>query len=449
MPGPSRSCLACIAVVSACGFTAPTQSGTSNPAVDSSVDVYIPEATICGALMAECIGSNSKLRKCETVGMLPIDYDCDWGCSMTGGAHCAKLQPSGGFVTAADLDPNAMLQNITIEANGITIDTVTGAISGGIRPAGPGPMNGIDFVVRGNTGVFRFKRLIVTGTSLQFVGTNAVALVSITDMSISAVLDLQGPCDTVKGGPGGGSGGAKNSDGQGSGKGRAGYGSDNTCAGGGGGGNGGDGGRSGVVTDNKGGKFGTELIPLLVGGGGGGGGAAGAGAEGGGGGGAIQLVANKRITIAAPGGIHAGGCGGKAAAACGGGGGAGGTILIEAPVIDFMASKLAVNGGGGGGGNAGNAGEKAQLSNSKANGGAGGTGGPNKGGNGGDGGDDNTANGSAGGLNSRCGGGGGGVGRMRFNTLSGGILTSGAFLFSPAISTANQTTVTRGVTPVL
>ena len=452
MPRRFHTRLVGFVVVSACGFTArnfaTNQDSSPDPlTIDSSVDAYIPDAGQCQQLTAECVGSNSILRKCDAINQPPVDYTCDWGCSTDTGAHCAKLQPSGGVLSPEDLDPNAQLQDITI--NGATLDTDTGAISN-VRAAGPGVISGIDYIQRGSAAVFKFHKLTITN-GLLIRGSRAAVLVSITDVTTSGNIDAQGDCQGTNAGPGGSPGGAKAADGSGSGKGGKGTGDDATCSGGGGGAYGGSGGDGGG--DNNGGsRFGSDLIPLLVGGGGGGGGGGGNGASGGGGGGALQIVANRRVTIngiSVAGGITAGGCGGKTASSCGGGGGAGGAILIEAAVIEFKSSVLAVNGGGGGGGSNGSAGDRAQLSTQRANGGPGGNKGPpanDDGGDGGGGGDDQSANGSPGQNKAHAGGGGAGVGRMRFDTLSGGINVSGISFFSPPVSSGGfTTTVTKGL----
>lgn len=432
-----------LVLVAACGFSANPPQNTG--VVDSSIDVPIADASGCNSLTSECVGQNTKIRVCEMLGQLPVDYDCDWGCRPNGGAHCARLVPAGGYLLPTDLDPSSGPQDVTLDGD-LTFNAVTGEITPNVRAAGPNVISGVDFQVRGGKlGVFRFAKLQLGTGTIKVVGSNAIALVSLSTMTLGATFDLQGDCAARNSGPGGTDGGATSNDGYGMGGGGRGLGFDSSCYGGGGAGNGGQGGRGGSpLIDNKGNKFGADLIPTLVGGSGGGGGGGSQGADGGGGGGAIQLIAQRRITIT--GGINVGGCGGKTAATCGGGGGAGGTILIEAPVIDFQGSKLAANGGGGGGGNSGQAGERASLSNAKANGGAGGNTGPAKGGDGGDGADDGSLDGESGGANSRCGGGGGGVGRMRFNTLSGMIVTSGTVLFSPLVSaTGAPTPVTKGV----
>ena len=434
-----------LAIVAGCGFTGnPVQQGGPS-VVDSSVDVVIPDASGCQAIGTECVGQDSKLRVCAAISELPTDYDCDWGCSTNGVAHCAKLVPAGGYLTPMDLDTNTGPQDVNLGDGDYVINTVTGEITPGVRAGVAGIDSGIDFQVRANKiGVFKFAKLTLGTGKITVIGTNSLALVSLSTINMGAVLDLQGDCASRNSGPGGTDGGTRGNDGAGMGGGRRGGGPDNQCYGGGGGGYGGEGGRGGnFFVDNKGEDFGTDLIPTLVGGSGGGGGGGTQGADGGGGGGAVQMIAQRRITIT--GGITVGGCGGKTAGTCGGGGGAGGTILIEAPVIDFEGSKLAANGGAGGGGNSGEAGERASLSNAKANGGIGGNTGNDKGGKGGDGADDNNRNGASGQFNDRCGGGGAGVGRMRFNTLSGTIVIAGSPLFSPLLSsTGASTSVTRG-----
>jgi len=438
-----------IAVVSACGFTASNmQRDDATSPIDSSVDAYIPDASACLRGSAECIANGQMIRVCDGPGLQPHDEPCSWSCLSTPEAHCAKLVPSGGAVTTADLDPTTLGDVTITAAPTATLDTDTGAISNGVRPAGIGSiMNGIEVTQRGNVTVFRMSKLTVNGVLLRITGTRAAALVSLTDITINAEIDVQGDCAARTAGPGGFPGGSAGSDGSGSGGGGNGDGVPDDCTGGGGGGYGGEGGDGGGGADNQGNTFGSATIAALVGGGGGGGGGGGAEAgAGGGGGGALQLVANQRVTINGltplAGGINAGGCGGHTGDYCGGGGGAGGTILIEAPVIDFRSSTLAVNGGGGGGGSNGSDGRDASLSTTSAAGGngGGGPGGGNSGGDGGNGGDDGDLNGDTGENAGRAGGGGGGVGRMRFNTLSGSILRSGTTVFSPALTSGQQTT---------
>jgi hypothetical protein len=152
----------------------------------------------------------------------------------------------------------------------------------------------------------------------------------------------------------------------------------------------------------------------------------------GGGGGAIQLVSRSKISIvgvlAANGGINTGG-------------GSGGGILIEAPAI-AVSGNVVANGGGGSSGCLSLIAEEGRLDDMPAAGGA-----PAAGcGKGGDGGARNV--GAVGGASvnvlgenanfARGGYGGGGVGRIRVNTMAGGLHATG--VFSPNPSTATVAT---------
>ncbi len=339
------------------------------------------------------------------------------------------MQPSGGAVKDTDLDPSALLEDKTISATPL-INTDTGSISGGVRSAGTGVINGIEFIPRGNVGVFRFRSLTISGVT-AVTGSHALAIVATEgDITLGALVDLIPNCAGTSAGPGGSSGGNNAADAPGLGGGHRGLsGAGSDAGGGGGGGHGDDGGAGGIGGAGNGGMGGSAIsdpaITVLVGGGGGGGGArVGDGGQGGGGGGAIQLVSNTRIQIQATGGINAGGCGGhhsnSATSGAGGGGGAGGTILLEAPVV-VIDGGLAVNGGGGGGGEIGLDGEQGEFSTNRAAGGNGDT----NAGDGGDGGAAGNSSGQSGANDDAAGGGGGAVGRIRINTLSGTAQVTG------------------------
>jgi hypothetical protein len=456
MQRPIRMRVLVIAFVSACGFAIATMDPPEQDDVgtggDIPADAYVPDAGPCQSLITECAGTT--LRTCKNEGSLPTDLPCAWGCSSLGAAHCAKLQPHGGAVTEADLEPLEGLQNVTIDNR--TINTETGEISG-MRTGVVGLAAGIDFHVRNGAGIFRFDKLTLQG-QVRLVGNNAAALVSITTIDSASEIDVTGGCNGTNRGPGGQPGGDKQQNGSGPSGGAAGTGDNNACKGGGGGGYGAAGGVGGGAT-NAGGTSGDSLISALVGGGGGGGGGGTNGGKGGGGGGAIQLVANGTIRIEGLGllgGINAGGCGGESGDACAGGGGAGGTILIEAPIIELANSILAVNGGGGGGSKNGTAGQDARLSSSRASGGTAGTGGgggpgpgpaSTKGGDGGAGGARGAMTGQAGETKDLSGAGGGGVGRIRFYTYSGSVTVNNGTTLSPSFTDTNTST-TRGVADV-
>lgn len=429
--------LAVAVVVPACGFEAPNLQDMPSDAqlpFDSPPDAFIPDAAPCSSLIKTCV-SGSVLRACQTVGQLPLETTCDWDCVDAPEPHCRVLTPSGGAVSAADLDRAMAMQaglqkrTFTSLLNTGTINTDTGQITIGVdgRQSGTGVRDGVDFKVVNGVGVFRFMELNLRGVQdIRVVGTNGLALVAIDKITIGdgTKIDMRGTCAGRAAGPGGKQGGAAAGAGSGTGAGGAGD-ATAVCSGGGGAGNSRVGAPGGnVPASNAGGTAGNSTITVLTGGAGGGGGGAGGG-EGGGGGGAIQLVSNGQIILSAGTlqrvGINAGGCGGKAGT-CGGGGGAGGAILIEGRTVDFSSAFLATSGGGGGGGGGGTSGEVGQV-DAVANGGNGATpvGPNNDGGDGGNGGYGNTASQAGGVRDGRGGGGGGGGGWIRINTRSGAI----------------------------
>ncbi|MFN0249886.1 MAG: hypothetical protein ACKV2T_23585 [Kofleriaceae bacterium] len=439
-------------VIPACGFEAPNLREVPFDAADipdSPPDTFVHDAAPCSSLVNICV-TEDLLRECYATMTLPREISCDWGCTepTTGNGRCRTFSPSGGAVTALDLDrAMAMIAGLqkrtftTIISTG-TINTDTGQIQIGVdgRQSGTGVRDGVDFKIVNGVGVFRFLELELKGfQDIRVVGTNALALVAIDRISIEdgAVIDLRGTCTGRNAGPGGRMGGASNGNGTGNGAGGAGAG-DTPCTGGGGAGHS-RGGAAGGGANNAGGTTGTTTISVLAGGAGGGGGSSG---DGGGGGGAIQLVSNGQIRFDAANlsqvGINAGGCGGKEGN-CGGGAGAGGAILIEGRTVDFSGAFITVNGGGGGGAANGNDGGNA-LTTTRASGGAGAIG-PGSGDDGGDGGGggDRLSTPSAGGVrDQRGGGGGGGLGWIRVNTRSGNI--GGGAYFSPSIGTQGAST---------
>jgi len=415
-----------IAIVVACNFHANPVSGDATLGLDDAPtlqDAYVSDAGPCQALGPTCEGPT--LRTCTTVDQLPTDTKCAWGCSTVDGAHCAKLQPSGGTLQPTDLDPNAALTDQDVFLINNAIDTNNGSIQG-IRSQGIGVINGIEFTIRNNVGIFRFKKVTLGGNRLDVRGTNALAIIGIEGIAINARIDATGDCNSNLPGAGGFAGGAPEAPGTGPGAGGAGTeggnGANTNMSGGAGGGYGDTAGGGGNGTSETGGTAGTTygdpLIALLQGGAGGGGGGGTSGGRGGGGGGAVQLASNGTIRIQY--GVEAGGCGGRGTSdvtkAGAGGGGAGGTILIEAPNVEISAyAFVTVNGGGGGGAgsNRNQDGEDSKASSNQASGGAH----AGSGGGGGKGGADNDAAGG-GGDAKYAGAGGGAVGRIRINTLS-------------------------------
>jgi hypothetical protein len=419
---------------------------TADALADAPLADAIPDAIPCASLTSQCVGDT--LRTCKTVGSLPTDTPCAWGCSSASTPRCLQLVPSGGGVVPADLDPDPTLAAVTL-LGATTIDANTGAISG-IRPPGPDVINGVGYTVRGNVAVFRFASLTVNGP-VTLIGTKPIALVAIGDITIANIVDARGGCLTVAGGPGGFPGGIPASPAGGSGGGGVAVQGAASASGAGGGGHGVAAGSGGIGTTDPvaggaaGAAFGDDTITVLLGGGGGGGGLSGtAGGPGGGGGGAVQLAANGSIAINS-GGINAGGCGGHHHGA---GGGAGGTILLEAVQVAIATgAAIAVNGGGGGGGGVASGGATdgamASLDTARALGGAGSTISP-VGGAGGLGGASGAVGGDNGTNNVDGGGGGGAVGRMRINTRAGAASIAAGAVLSPSLSEA-KTTTTQGV----
>ncbi len=393
----------------------------------------------CPTLTNRCIDALN-LETCTMVDHVPSYTQCNAGCIDAPQAHCGVIVPTG-VVTTADIAPDPQLLAITISAP-TTVNTDTGAITG-VRDPGTGVIAGIDFEVRSGVGVFRFANLATT-EDVTFTGSNAVALVSLDTIHVSAILDVQGDCLAGHAGPGGTPG-----SGTGSGAGGVGVAAAGTFPGGGGGGHGAHGGAGGSLGGPGGAAgpaFGDPEITVLRGGGGGGAGAGANGGVGGGGGGAIQLVAHNEIVFAGSSssfaGVFAGGCGGRhgtQGSAGGGGGGAGGAILMEAPYIDTGFDYVGHDVSGGGGG----ASDGVVLADGQ-NGSEGGRGGTPGGGNGGwrEFNGHTIVGGDAGGGA----GGGGGVGRIRFNYVNGIRITS------PSDTTPNTddaiTTATLGMAAV-
>lgn len=393
----------------------------------SDISVLL-DASTCKDVSLEC-ASDTVLRSCTAVGEPPVDTACDWGCRDSPTPHCAVLTPHGGAVAAEDTTDFTGLFDKSLQ--GVRIDGSAGTISdnGGtvIRDAGQGVRSGIDYEVRGGVAIFRMKSVVIGDAT--FLGPYAIAIVTDRHIGVNGPLNLEGACTDRTGGPGGFSGGTLRNGGGGPGGGGGG-GAGSTGAGGGGAGGADNGGTGGAQTQPIAGgpPNGDVGITMLVGGSGGGAGNAmslNASAHGGGGGGALQLVANGDIAIT--GSINAGGCGGAPGVAGpggGGGGGAGGSLLFEAPTIVATAPIAANGGGGGGGGASGTQGVAGGLGGNVASGGMSLQGG------GGAGGALDMAAGSPGeGMIQNNGGGGGSVGRIRFETRTGGL--GGAATISP------------------
>ncbi len=444
-------------IVVACSYS-PSPGTAGDAQVDDDAPPILPDAGCAGASVACFSDGNggTVLQTCTQAGADPVNTPCNLGCIADGSAepHCGVLEPSGGAVMPVDTLPkqDQTLADVDFDLEDITVNSDTGEISGGIRPAGPETQNGIEFISRNNVGIFRFNTLTISEESVRIRGLNGVAFVALDSIFVNEEIDLR-DCSNAMRAQGGFLGGAPSGDGgeptEGKG-GEGGEGNNDDSSGGGGGGHAGSGGQGGGGNNegrtDGGTTFGDELITILRGGAGGGGGGNNGG-RGGNGGGAIQLVANNAIVFNAAGRINAGGCGGQAGqnGRAAGGGGAGGAILLEAKTIATASgAAIVVNGGGGGGGddqstNGGNGG----FSLTRATGGNGG----GSGGSGGRGGAGETAGGENGDSDRNGGGGGGGVGWIRVNTLAGEAAIDPGTIFSPPmlpmLSTTQGTVVVK------
>jgi hypothetical protein len=368
-----------------------------------------------------CDGSN--LVRCNAEGTAEVQETCALGCSSTT-VRCNDVNPSNGIAT--QLDMAAAEPDLDLGATA-TVNTDDGTVLVDGNPVAV--TSAVIFQDRGPAiRVFLVRSL--TARDVTSIGSNALAVVSTGDVKIGGVFSTS--AFAALGMPSRPGPGRFN---------------DGTCQGGnpaagsvafagagaGGGGFGGAGGPGGFATNANGtatgGAAGTTtgnstLVPLrggcdsgvlqndLVGFGGG----------------AIQLVSRTRVTV--NGVVAANGSGGS-------GGGSGGGILLEAPIVDGSGN-IVTNGGAGAGGCLSPVpAENGRLDTKPATGGTGCTNvASGSGGNGGAG--NTTATGGASVSISRSdlafgGHGGGGVGRIRVNTVSGGLHTTG--LFSPNPST--------------
>ena len=423
-------------VVGAC-FSKPAQfMGDDSPPIDAPKGDGPPidAPTTCTMLSTKCTGN--EIERCATVGAAPIFESCVWGCDSSGTPRCKLFTPSGSALVGSDLAPDSALAATTLAA--AFINGETGEIEG-VRAAGTGLVSGIRFETRGAVGVFRFKSLEIN-SPLELHGVNAIALVAEGNITVNAIIDGTGTCDTgLRRTAGGGAGGAANVSAMTPGGGLRGTSGDQ---GGSGGGHGASGGNGGFNTG--GGVLGGATFAFgTIRGGGGGGGGNGLGGAGGSGGAALQLASNGTVTITSAGAINAGGCGGRktTANAPGAGGGAGGLIVIESHDVT-VAGTLAVNGGGGSACEAaGNDGENGKLARTGA------LGGDNQ---------SSTGDGGTGGFGiqmmpatlagqnppmsaARGGGGGGGVGRIVIKSAGGTVM--GAGVMSPAFDDIGTTAV--------
>ncbi|HEU4734413.1 MAG TPA: hypothetical protein VFT22_41265 [Kofleriaceae bacterium] len=414
----------CVVLVAGCGFPQPARVGDDGLSSDGGPgsDAQPAANPICEPNQAlRC--SPGALVRCNADGTAEVSESCLMGCS-TAELRCKDVTPSNGL--APQLDMTTDVPDLDLGMNA-TIDTDSGTVVVDGNPIvvrhavveqSPAPSIGV-FIVRSLTA----RDVIVTGKS-------ALAFVSHGDLTILGKLTLSGHNDVpgpgafnepscvggdtlivgtqAIGGPGGG------------GFGRAGgEGGDATTV---------DGTSQGGAGGNPTGSPG--LVPLR---GGCSGGRIGGKGFGGVAGGAVQLVSRTRITISGV--VAANGVSGI-------GGGSGGGILLESPIVEVTGNVVANGGAGSGGCLLPMPGENGRLDALPAAHGVGCQGDVNGGGaDGGDGGarDVNALRGrdfdssGTGGFIAYGGHGGGGVGRIRVNTVPGGLHATG--IFSPTPTT--------------
>lgn len=386
-------------------------AGDSAIEIDGSSPLCIPNQPL------RCEGSN--LVSCNGDGTGEISEACVLGCRAVE-LRCTDVDPSNGLAQYLDMtagEPDLDLgATATLNADDGTV-LVNGspvAVKSATRTQAPAPTIRI-FIVHS-----------LKAADVKVTGSNAVAIVSHGDLKIDGVFAASASGGTP------GAGGYD--DGGCTGVTGVNKSSDMLFSGGGGGGFAFPGGRGGSATNSNGSAAGSSggvatgnvtLVPLR---GGCRSGSIPGGSFGAGGGGAIQLVSRTKIAV---GGVIA------ANGASLGGGGSGGGILLEAPAIE-MSGAVVANGGGGTSGcffSSQGVGEDGRLDATPASGGAscnvssgaGGNGGARSSGarNGADVDQSGTASLAAGGS------GGGSVGRIRVNTVSGGLPSTGVFSPNP------------------
>jgi hypothetical protein len=412
----------------AAGADAPNADAPSidSASADASVDGAVDSAMLdTGAPMSctpdqplRCDGG--ALIRCNSDGTAEVSVSCILDCN-SAALRCNDVNPSNSLapfldMTASEPDFNlgttAVINTgdgtVMVDGNPITIRSAT-------LDQAPAPMIRV-FIVHG----------LVTG-AVTVTGSNALAVVSHTDVRIEGTFTASASNSTA--------GAGAFNDGSCTGHDGVIAGARGGCGGGGFGGGGSSGGTAnnddgtssggdgGTVTGNVG------LVPLR--------GGCNSGKLGGlfgAGGGAIQLVSRSKITIS--GAVAANGSSST-------GGGSGGGILLEAPIVEVAGAVVANGGAGAGGCTIPNPGENGRLDAMSATGGnpcttfpggKGGNGGARNGGPSGG----ASANGAGSTGPAYAGNGGGGVGRIRANTIAGGLHVTG--VFSPNPSTGLITT---------
>jgi hypothetical protein len=365
-----------------------------------------------------CDGNDLVL--CNGEGTAEVDENCSLGCSATE-LRCNDVKPSNGLAPYLDMTAGEPDLDLGTKA---TINTDDGTVMVDGNPVA------VKSATMAQTSAPTIRVFVVhslTTTDVTITGSNALAVVSNGDLKINGVFAASG--NTALSGAGAFNDGTC----------RGGdvtiVGSAATVSGAGGGGFGRPGGVGGTATSDDGIAFGgiggtatgnPTLVPLR---GGCDSGKLGVNAKGSGGG-AVQLVSRTQIAIS---GVVA--ANGSSSI----GGGSGGGILLEAPVVEVRGGVVANGGAGAGGCTLALPGENGRLDAKPATGGVGCANGAN----GGNGGAGNSGTGDGASINLAgtgilivfAGHGGGGVGRIRVNTVSGGLHATGLFSPNPSSGT--------------
>jgi len=369
---------------------------------------------------------DNSLVRCNADGTGEASERCALGCNATE-VRCSDLAPSNGL--AASLDMTVAEVDFDLGTTAV-INTDDGTVQVAGNPIAIRTTT-ITQISAPTIRVFIVHSL--TTSDVTVVGSNALAIVSNGDIKINGTFAASAHADVA--------GAGRFNDGVCQGKGGNLGPNGGAFAGGGGGGFGSNGGNGGTSTDRKGnvvpgGARGlatgnAELTPLR--------GGCDAGVfllpRLGAGGGAIQLVSRTKISIS---GVVA------ANGASYAGGGSGGGILLEAPAIQSTGNVVATGGGAAGANDQDgcfHVGEDGRLDSMPAIGGLGCGAFASNGGNGAarntsaSNGSDISAVGSNDLWAWAAGHGGGGVGRIRINTVSGGLNATGVFSPNPSIGT--------------
>jgi hypothetical protein len=372
-------------------------------------------APVCTANRAlRCEGAN--LVRCNGDGTGEVSETCALGCNASA-VRCNDVNPSNSLGSFLDMTTGEPPLDLGASA---VLNTDTGTV---MVDGSPVVVNSATLVQASAPTIRVFVVRRLTAVAVTVTGSNALAIVSNGNIDIGGVFaasaDFNRPGAGAfndggcKGAPGGApvAGGAVGGAGGGAfglnaGRGGSGMNNNGTSAGG----------NGGTATGNP------TLIPLR---GGCDSGTVGASLFGAGGG-AIQLVSRTRISVS---GVVA------ANGASGSGGGSGGGILLEAPAVQIAGAVVANGGAGAGGCLIPRPGEDGRLDATPATGGTACDIGNGRDGGAGGAGNLGARNGSSLSVANTgpafAGAGGGSVGRIRVNTVAGGLGGNGVFSPNP------------------